>query len=126
MLNRLWREWVYDSAYKPIEWRTHPHCAFKIVARLVSSFLGSVVPVGLTLIRITQSGALKSWLDGTMESEGEMAFEIAAVTFIVVWIIGVINVAASEEKSLRKYIALGALPTSGMTLLFLAVKDLVQ
>ena len=123
MLNHLWREWVYDSAHLPIEWETHPHCAYKLIARLVAAILGSLVPVSLILLRILLSDVsdvLEQLHKGTMYAWAVLM--TVTVVFVASWLIGVILATASEEKSLLKHIALGAFPPSGITVLYLTLQ----
>lgn len=120
MLRGFWKKWVYDPAQLPIQWQTHPHRAFKVISRLGAAFLGSIMPVCLLLIQVLRSDALQE-----LDKATNYAFVmLVAVTlaFIASWAMALIYATASEEKSLLKHMLLGALPPSGMSLVYLTVQ----
>ena len=105
-ISRLWRKYVYNSRKLPIEWGTHPHCVIRPVSRYSCACLGSIIPVGLILIR---SGVLKQLDHGDFDFNWSAWGPLAVAT--VGWFIGIIVAASSEQRSLLKYIFAGTVPS---------------
>ena len=114
MLGRFWREWIYDSTYLPIDWKTHPHCVHRPVARFASAALGSIVPAGFVLL---QSGVLSKLDDGTMKVG--WVFWATTILSIVIWVIAAISAATSYEKTLMRHVFFGSVAPANLTILYL-------
>lgn len=117
-LRDWWRQWVFDPTQPPVGWTTHPHDAFKVLARAGCAFLGSIVPVGLTFLR---SGLPRQLDNGTAELG--WLFWGVVVVLVAIWLISVIAATASEEKSLVKYIFAGTVGSANLTLVLLVIQS---
>lgn len=116
---QFWSNWVYDSSQTPIEWKTHPHRAFKIIARLAGVFLGSIAPCCLILLH---SGILSRLDEGTVQVG--WVFWGTVVGFVAAWLVWVGIAAASEEKTLMKYVFIGSVVPANLTVFFLWIQGI--
>lgn len=118
-LTQFWKTWVFDSGQAPIEWKTHPHRAFKVVARFAAAFLGSIAPFSLSLLR----SGLPSQLDkGGMQTG--WVFGVTVLAIVAIWLVSVIGATISEEKTLMKHVFIGSVAPANLTILFLYAQNI--
>lgn len=118
-LRQFWSNWVYDFERAPTKWERHPHCAFKIIARLAGVSLGSMAPLGLILLQ----NEVREGLGGMFD---EFWGGLAVVLVIVgTWVPSFICAVSSAQETLRAYVYVGSIPPAHLTVLFLCAQGIV-
>lgn len=120
VLRNFWKKWVFDSEQLPIKWNTHPHCAFKVIARFAVAFLGSITPYSLVLLLSGVPGQLDK---GAMQIGWVFGFMAAAI--VATWLWSVIWATRSEENRLRKHAVIASIVPANITVVLMAVQSTV-
>lgn len=118
-IEEIFRSWIYDSTRLPIEWKTHPHDVYKIVARLFFAFVGSVIPFGLI---IYYSGILRRIDKGGQEIGFQ--FYLLCAIFIATWLASILFASGSEEKSIMRYMFLASVGPANLVVLYTIIEKI--
>lgn len=109
----IWRNYFYNHERDPPEWSPHPHCRFRPVGRFLAVFVGSIVPMGVMLLR---TGVAKRLDEGSLQIG--WTFWVIVVVAAVAWIIAVGLIAATEQKRMWRYCVAGVHPPAWGVLVF--------
>ena len=113
-IGKVWSKYIYDCDCPEPRWQPHPHRRYKLVGRLLSAFAGSIVAVGVILLRLGVT---------TKIDEGSLligaTFWVTAVVGGVLWIASVLAIADTQQKQMMYYFVAGMHPPAwGCTTLF--------
>ena len=104
-IGKIWRTHFYNCERPRPELKPDPKCRFRPIGRFLAAFVGSIVPVGVILIKTGVT---------TMLDEGPPQATVTFWTCVciggVLWIGSVVGVARTKKESMWAYFIAGIHP----------------
>ena len=113
---KFWKRWVYNTALAP-EWKIHPREVYGILSRTIMAVLGSLVPIGTSLLG---SGVLQRLDEGTQRIG--LVFYVVLSVICAAWLLGIVKAVRSELKELYDYAIVGSVYPANVLLIGLALQ----
>ena len=116
-IGKIWCKYICDLDCPEPEWVPHPHRRYKAIGRFLSTFVGSIVAVGVILVRM---GVTTELDEGALLMGA--TFWVTTVIGGVLWIASVLLIAGTEQKLMRYYFFAGMHPPAWCGLVILMIQ----